>query len=300
MGLLAFAVLLAPVQDEPRIAALIHRLGSERFEERAGAAAELEKAGEAAIPLLKRALRAPDAEVKARAEALLKKFPADVLDRHPEAAREKLGPWDSELLAELQALAPARLPALLNDADARRRKWAMRLLAGGDRALPKERIADWIREFFQDGRGGKVPEGSLLDQLALVVRRAGGWNAAIRYAGRLIEESGEPKSAERLVGLAEETPMWDGVSLASRAFALDPKLLVPALDRWFESKAQGTLALLYVAGRTGMDLPPLYRCGDCTPEEVKAFHDAIQKAIARAKAWWMRNRDKAPADWDKP
>src|SRR5262245_45034999 len=63
--------------DPDRVDRLIRQLGSDRFKEREAAAKALEELGEPALPALKRAATdSPDVEVRRRAEALLKKFPA--------------------------------------------------------------------------------------------------------------------------------------------------------------------------------------------------------------------------------
>jgi RNA polymerase sigma factor (sigma-70 family) len=101
-------LLTPPAVDAEKVARLIADLDSERFAERDRATAELEKLGEAAAPALRRALAGePSAEVRRRAEQLLKRLPETSPERlrtlRALEALERAGARES--LAALKALA---------------------------------------------------------------------------------------------------------------------------------------------------------------------------------------------------
>src|SRR5262245_32024386 len=77
--LLASAAAPAPGADDAadaaRIARLVRQLGSDDFDEREAATKELEAIGEPALAPLRKAAAEGDAEVRARAAALLRKIP---------------------------------------------------------------------------------------------------------------------------------------------------------------------------------------------------------------------------------
>ncbi len=64
-----------PIDDlSKQIERLIAQLGSEKFQDREAATAELKKLGEKAIPALEKALKSPDAEISRRAKGLLEQI----------------------------------------------------------------------------------------------------------------------------------------------------------------------------------------------------------------------------------
>jgi len=64
----------APASSTPLLSELVFQLGAEDFRERENAAAALEKAGEAAIPALREAVKSENPEVRQRAAAILFKL----------------------------------------------------------------------------------------------------------------------------------------------------------------------------------------------------------------------------------
>lgn len=74
---LALPLFFAAPQDDERIDRLIRDLGSDDFETREKATAELKKIGKPAVPALRKAAESDDAEVKLRAKKLLEDIEAE-------------------------------------------------------------------------------------------------------------------------------------------------------------------------------------------------------------------------------
>src|SRR4051812_47892529 len=81
--LLAVAMGLGPTTPAPGLGpdALIARLGSPRYADREAATAALRRLGPAALPALRSARSARDAEVRARAAALLERVESELMVR---------------------------------------------------------------------------------------------------------------------------------------------------------------------------------------------------------------------------
>jgi hypothetical protein len=96
LAVLTALVLAASVQDgsgAPALDRLIHQLGSDEFTQREAASRALDRAGEAALPALRKALASPDPDVRRRAGELVKRIEARLRAR-----------WHEELATAVRAL----------------------------------------------------------------------------------------------------------------------------------------------------------------------------------------------------
>jgi hypothetical protein len=70
-----------PAKSEKELKRLIEQLGSNQYYEREQASAELSKLGGAILATLKEATKHPDAEIRRRAELLVERLEAPILDQ---------------------------------------------------------------------------------------------------------------------------------------------------------------------------------------------------------------------------
>ncbi len=209
-----------PSEAAAKIARLVKDLGAESFDVREKATAELSVIGDAALPALEEAVRSPDAEVRSRAELLLK----DIRWRLPKALAERLGVFAREfagyrdadpdrqmgLLAEFQSLAPSEaeryiLMAFKEDRSSEGRTRLASLL-GGCRSAEAEALMlelsgaeDATCRQFSAIALGRFPGDKPLSRLCLLVadpdpdvRRA----ALDAIANRGLEGRGGAKAVE--------------------------------------------------------------------------------------------------------